>query len=1258
MEAPKSSSSPVRFLIRPSPPSSAATATSSTPPTTPAPSSPSEGVVVVGFVGAPDAAHLINRILDANVFGSGNLAKDLASNLPEITFRKGWFQRRRISYHHDEEKGLVFLHFSSASSLIDSTRLDAGSGEGLASVLEEREADDLRGMLLMFLVCHVIVFLHEGMRFDTNILKKLRMLQAAKHALGPYVRSQVLPTLATRTRSSSPQPIISNSPSVSPPPRHAGASSRHASAISLMSGSGSYPSVLPGQCTPVILFVFIDDFSESSGPVTNGEDTADASLLNQSSNVGGISKQGMTLKGSGSVLMLARSVNKTEGGFRKKLHSSLETQLRFLIKKCRTLVGADSGHLGVRGAANLNSLPLFSLDTSRVVALLDSSCSQRGESLDFVTSLIEDALDSKTALDMLMLENHCQNVTHEDVQMIKDFLQRQSDALRGRGGLPSNANSGSVSGVGIVAAAAAAAAASVASGKTVSAPELPSLENWLTSTSEILDMLLSVKYGFVDENEKTSHERFAIETRDEKSGYKFDAAVSLLESSKGLNMRFSVSWCQKALPAAKEVYLKDLPACYPTALHNTQLEKALNAFHSMVKGPAVKMFAEKLENECLILWESGRQLCDAVSLTGKPCMHQRHNTEAGKSPLGGVVKQHSSGFIFLHACACGRSRHMRDDPFDFESANVSFNCFANCEDLLPTLILPKGTNTGPLPHNSWRLVRLGGAKYYKPIKGLLQVGFCSTEKFLLKWTMSFEKQSAKTSSSIVDMSKIVQPTTIPDPKTETFLSKDSKNHAAVHVAKDQPSYAGSEKQKSSEMVSFDNSVINFGKGFPSFNIKKPFAEVVAGTNATNSNSPILQQRKQPKVSSEKGKIQPSAADRPDSQVQMADDRQGSQRTDSIFVQESLERTGTNGNMNGDPFLQIGSNIVPVNLSAGGKIKPNDSLQQVIVYIGFEHECSYGHRFLLSPKHLNELETQHASSENSHSSAEDSERNFVQSKNISPEKVFPNLSGIDGVSVTANKSTESTVDHSQQHEISKLFSKPGMEKFWSVNGASFQSGNGPSTSPDSVEDIEGNLLRLRLDDGQAAFSFLNRNLPIYMNCPHCRKSKRDSSQKIKFASTLSQLQRIFIVTPAFPTVLAISPVIQFKDSCLPESITSREQQSRFSLGCQVILPPESFLTLRLPFVYGVQMGDGNLHPLKPLENQPELSAWLVKGTTLQLVSAFVELILKAARHHHLLKFQLHDLRITVYIMAASQVFWCFSWLNSTNLHGVSGADSVE
>lgn len=52
---------------------------------------------------------------------------------------------------------------------------------------------------------------------------------------------------------------------------------------------------------------------------------------------------------------------------------------------------------------------------------------------------------------------------------------------------------------------------------------------------------------------------------------------------------------------------------------------------------------------------------------------------------------------------------------------------------------------------------------------------------------------------------------------------------------------------------------------------------------------------------------------------------------------------------------------------------------------------------------------------------------------------------------------------------------------------------------------------------------------------------------------------------------------------------------------MVLPPESFLTLRLPFVYGVQLEDGTPLPINAFEHQPEKTAWIMKGTALQVIS---------------------------------------------------------
>lgn len=74
------------------------------------------------------------------------------------------------------------------------------------------------------------------------------------------------------------------------------------------------------------------------------------------------------------------------------------------------------------------------------------------------------------------------------------------------------------------------------------------------------------------------------------------------------------------------------------------------------------------------------------------------------------------------------------------------------------------------------------------------------------------------------------------------------------------------------------------------------------------------------------------------------------------------------------------------------------------------------------------------------------------------------------------------------------------------------------------------------------------------------------------------------------------------SFLPPSFPNREDKVQFSPASDVILPPESFIVLRLPFIYGTQMEDGSLHPLTPYVDHPELTAWLVKGTALQVVSS--------------------------------------------------------
>ncbi|CAN0916489.1 Nonsense-mediated mRNA decay factor SMG8 [Linum grandiflorum] len=1042
---------------------------------------PAGGVTVVGFVSrnSDHSSQLINRVIDSNVFGSGNLDRVLFVESEEV---KDWFSRRRISYYHDEERGMLFLQFREI-------RLVHGSGS------DESELEDLQGLLFMFSVCHEIIYIMEGSRVDTHIFSKLRVLQGAKHALVPYFKSKSSYTPPSRGHSPNPLPR--------------GRTGRNASSVSLMSGSGSHSLFYPGCCTPVLLFVFVDDFPEGFNGSSNGEEST---------------------KGSGSVVVLARPPVKSEGGVRKKMQSSIEAQIRFLIKKCRVLLGSEGGSRG-------GGVPLFSLDASRAVVLLDRCTVQGVESLDFATKLVDEVLNGKATSDSLLLESNVQSGNKDDVFLIKEFLLKQSDILRGRGGFVAGGN-----GVGMAAVAAAAAAASAASGKTFSAPELPSFDAWLSNSRQLLHGLLNAKTGLAEQTRQRNE----------------DLSVSLLEKATGLNSKFSTSWCERALPTAKDIYLHDLPPCYPTSVHETRLANALRGFYSMVRGPAVQTFAKRLEDECTKVWESGRQQCDVVSLTGKPCIHQRHE---------GAADSHCSGYFFLHACACGRSRQLRPDPFSFEFANAS-NYVPDCDKGLPLVQLP-------VRSSAWTLIRVGGARYYEPSKGLIQSGFPVAHKFLSRWIILLEKPT----NHVFDLNSVADRKKVDDtPEIQTRNSNPTK----------QLDNGRSDERK-----------ISFGTGLPNLTMRKPFSEVVAGSGSgsgsgsstRDSGFPPLQHRSiRPNRfrDSTTEQVQTTVSDKSIKQNRSRDSTTEQVQKSEDVSSSSLKISSSVASPDCDPLLRIGSNVVPMNINSRVAMKSNPVVKHAVVYFGFEHECPYGHRFFLNEDHLNELGSAYSMQKESDlSNGETSNRNLTVPSSLGRK-------GGRGKSMNV-----ATGNRMRNAEKSKEIRAQSADRIHHLSGAG--RAIDASVDPNRVKDLGTNLQSLSMDDNGSSSSMLNRNIPLFMNCPYCRLGKGKKDPKVNFAGTISQLQRIFLVTPPFPVVLAVSPVIQFEASCLPPSVVDREQKLQFTIGSQVVLPPESFLTLRLPFIYGVQLEDGRQHPLGAFKHQPEMTAWIVKGTTLHIVS---------------------------------------------------------
>lgn len=964
-------------------------------------------------------------------------------------------------------------------------------------------------------VCHVVIFIQEGSHFDTPTLKKFRILQAAKNAMSPFVKSQTVPPSASGSRFSSPsRTSISESLSNNNSPVNSrGILSRNSSAITLMPGLGSYASLLPGQCTPVTLFVYLDDFSDSI-PGSSVEKPLESSSLNQSSSLSSLVRPNLPTKGPGSVVVLARPVNETEGGFKKKLQSSLEAQIRFSIKKCRTLSGSENSHRA-RSGAMPNSAPLFSLDVSKAVVLVDISSIQKGESLEFATSIVEDILSGKASSDALLLECHSQSANREDILSVKEFICRQLDILRGRGGMVSNTNSGSATGVGMVAiaAAAAAASASASSGRTFTSPELPSLYIWSSSSQIILHAILSAQHGYIDKTEISKRKprwQNSVSPPIERSASKvsdpLETAVSYLSSGRGLNTRFSTLWCQKALPVAKEVYLNDLPPCYPTSQHNTHLGRALSAFNSMVKGPAVQLYMKKLEDECSAIWSSGRQLCDAVSLTGKPCMHQRHEDETGT--------QHSSGYVFLHACACGRSRQLRSDPFDFETANVTFNCSMDCDKLLPMLQPPRGSVIGPVQPSSWRLVRVGNAKYYQPSKGLIQSGFSVTEKFLSKWSILLEKPK------VLNHLNAPLPRNFQQASSNLFHieSKDDSNAdtmvdqvGAIRLHdKEMRSEVKMQRKSSLGDIRGEDKTNNFGKKLSNFTMRKPFSEVVAGSANPDSAFPPLQSKAQPQPSTAKGLKQQSDKDGVREKVNETIDAEESERVGPIpTVDEAVNSNVTlsNGFSKVNRFSEIDSDIFPMHINSGTKIKTISSVKHLAIYIGFEHECPHGHRFILSSDHLNELGSLYLVTEESATSLEREDHKLAEppkaSKNGGHGKGLRQSNGIISAASSRvrnlEKSKERTDNGYAYVDGSVQPSKPPKEHPTMMIDAASRKDRKPKIQPHSLAGTG------------CTFSLLNRNLPLYMNCPHCMNSKNKKDETdAKFAGSVSQLQRIFVV----------------------------------------------------------------------------------------------------------------------------------------------------
>ncbi|RUS78116.1 hypothetical protein EGW08_014124 [Elysia chlorotica] len=182
--------------------------------------------------------------------------------------------------------------------------------------------------------------------------------------------------------------------------------------------------------------------------------------------------------------------------------------------------------------------------------------------------------------------------------------------------------------------------------------ELPQLGTWLRVANKMHDFFFSEAYSNV-----TAH------------------PFSLFRNSLDISTRFSENRCNKVLPLAESAYQQDLPPYYITSFHESRLNKAKRVFSQYARGPGYAKYMQELELSCTRYWKSGRQQCEALSLTGNLCTNKVHLLP-GQEPEGPddvrVVADCCSLVQTKAACNCGRMQADRDDPFHFKSANYDF----------------------------------------------------------------------------------------------------------------------------------------------------------------------------------------------------------------------------------------------------------------------------------------------------------------------------------------------------------------------------------------------------------------------------------------------------------------------------------------------------------------------------------------------------------------------------------------------------------
>ncbi|GAX83369.1 hypothetical protein CEUSTIGMA_g10794.t1 [Chlamydomonas eustigma] len=149
------------------------------------------------------------------------------------------------------------------------------------------------------------------------------------------------------------------------------------------------------------------------------------------------------------------------------------------------------------------------------------------------------------------------------------------------------------------------------------------------------------------------------------------SACLRVQQCSNLLYNFSLKKSEKAVQAASKAYLMGLPQRYSTKAHRAALYRAQHLLSGWARGPAKGQASRQLKEVCETLWRQGRQQCEAVSVTGRPCILEAGHNANGSLRDGreGQGVSHQSGFLVTRSTVTGKIQKTIPDEFSVHQAN-------------------------------------------------------------------------------------------------------------------------------------------------------------------------------------------------------------------------------------------------------------------------------------------------------------------------------------------------------------------------------------------------------------------------------------------------------------------------------------------------------------------------------------------------------------------------------------------------------------